>query len=103
METNEKEKRRANWTKDELDVMVTQAKKFSDILNNKGKTAQISKTKAKAWLEITNAVNTVSHNNRTKGEVKKKFANYKSDIKLKIAQSRREFRKRVVVKMNQNR
>ncbi|KAL2084408.1 hypothetical protein ACEWY4_019926 [Coilia grayii] len=88
MEYRHKKKRRPNFTDPELMAMVSAVSKQQDILSgefnlNVGRTLEAKKLKARAWRDVTDAVNTVSHVHRYTAEVRRKYRYFKCDTKRK--------------------
>ena len=65
-------------------AMVTAAAERKDIINGAFSDTLSRKSKEKAWDEITFAVNAVGQTRRDSSAVRKKFRDYRSDVKRKL-------------------
>ena len=83
-------KRRPNFTGAEVEVMLQGVEVKRGILFSSVNEGYKPSQKNEAWDEITREVNVVSGQGRTSAEVKKKWADVKSEAKKIIAKVNRE-------------
>jgi hypothetical protein len=81
-------KRRPRFEKDELEILchevglrkITLLGKFSDILS--------LEKKKKSWGEVTNKINAVSQVTRTVDEIRRKWKDWSSSVKVKASKKK---------------
>ena len=78
-------KRRPNFTGAEVEVMLQGVEVKREILFSSVNQGYKPSQKNEAWEDITREVNVVSGQGRTSAEVKKKWADVKSEAKKRIA------------------
>ena len=83
-------KRRPNFTGPEMEVLFQGVESKRDILFSPVSAGYNSSKKKEAWEDITGDINTVSGEGRTAAEVKKKWADVKSEAKKRISKHRRD-------------
>ena len=87
----EKRKKQPTFTEDELLVMVTEVAKRKQLVTgcfSVGVDSVSRKAKEFAWCEITAAVSGVNSFTRSEKDVRKKFRDYRSDVKRRVGQHR---------------
>ena len=81
-----KEKRCANFTNGEMDLLVEIVMRYKNGIENKRTDATIWKSKNEDWESITNELNSVSGNfQRTVRSVRAQYETIKKDLRKKCA------------------
>lgn len=82
---------RANFSDEEVMVMIVEWKKREQILREKFARNVTAEVKRKAWDEITFLVNAVAAVQRTRDDIKKKFRDFRSAVKKKAAEIKKNY------------
>ncbi|KAK4325796.1 hypothetical protein Pmani_003629 [Petrolisthes manimaculis] len=85
-----KRSRRANFSDEEIMMMITGWHDRQAVLREKFSNIVTAERKKQAWEEVTHEINSVSRVRRNREEVKKKFADFKSVVKKKLSIRRQE-------------
>ena len=88
----EMKKRRPNFGEEELVVMVREVEKRKTIIEGSFTSGITKQGKLNAWDCVTATVNAVGGNRRTRDAVRKKYFDYRSDVKRKASLFNREHR-----------
>ncbi|KAK3893077.1 hypothetical protein Pcinc_003070 [Petrolisthes cinctipes] len=92
--TPTKKKKQATFTEDELVVMVTEVAERKQVIFPACSEIITRRLKDTVWREVMAAVNRVSRaGRRSEQDVRKKFRDYRSSLKNKIAKHRSEVKK----------
>ncbi|XP_050691561.1 myb-related transcription factor, partner of profilin-like [Eriocheir sinensis] len=84
-------KRRPNFSNEELLVLIREVTDRKTMLLGKLDSTRVTREgKNMAWLAVLEAVNAVGVTRRTEDEVKKKFRDFRSFVKKKVADARQE-------------
>ncbi|XP_069176652.1 t-SNARE domain-containing protein 1-like [Procambarus clarkii] len=86
-------KRKANFSEEELTVLVDEVKKRERIIFGKLSRQVTTQDKHCAWSQVAVAVSGVGLCSRQQADVRKKFQDLKSSVKKKLAENAREMRK----------
>nr|XP_045588537.1 myb/SANT-like DNA-binding domain-containing protein 4 [Procambarus clarkii] len=86
-------KRKANFSEEELTVLVDEVKKRESIIFGKLSRQVTTHDKHCAWSQVAVAVSGVGLCSRQQADVRKKFQDLKSSVKKKLAENAREMRK----------
>ena len=88
-----KRKRKANFTTEELEILVDEVSKRKRILFDKFNDSLSIKTKVDTWKDIASKVNAVSSAVRTHDDIRKKWSDFASASKGKGSQRAKSMRK----------
>jgi hypothetical protein len=88
-----REKRRPNFTGDEIQTLAASVRKKRAVIEAKQTGPTGAAVKEMAWQAITQEVSAASGISRTSEEVKKKWAAIKTATKSKVASNRKSVRK----------
>nr|XP_045592339.1 uncharacterized protein LOC123754175 [Procambarus clarkii] len=86
-------KRKANFSEEELSVLVDEVKKRESIIFGKQSRQVTTQDKHCAWSQVAVAVSGVGLCSRQQADVRKKFQDLNSSVKKKLAENAREMRK----------
>jgi len=87
-----KQAKKKNFSNGEIEVLLTEIKARGHIIFGSLGRGVTNKGKKIAWLCITDAINQVGLQGRTPAEIKKKWADLKSQCKIRIAAHRASVR-----------
>ena len=79
------DKRKANFTTDELEILVDEVSKRKKILFDKFNGSLSTKTKVDSWKDIASKVNAVSTAVWTQKDIRKKWSDFPSASKGKVS------------------
>lgn len=90
MESETSRCKNANFTRGELAVLVEECRKKKDVLESSFKDVGANSKKKTAWKSVTEKVNAVGGHNRNEKQIRKKWADMKSQAKRKTLEVKKE-------------
>ncbi|XP_077865342.1 uncharacterized protein LOC144351939 [Saccoglossus kowalevskii] len=94
----EKKKRRPNWTSYQLETLVDQVAARMDLLFAKGNDSSALEQKAIVWKDVAYKMNTISNIQRDYKEIRRKWVEWSSFIRVKAASLKKDHRSYIHVR-----
>ena len=85
-----KRARKINFKEDELILMIREVTKRKEVIIGPLSTVVTKQAKNAAWEAVADAVNSIAPTHRQPAEIRKKFQDFRSQVKKKLAAIRRE-------------